>query len=379
MFLNTSLIKSVNTNKKIRKINWIETVSLFQKNYYLFDSLTLIYSFKNKMIRALSLSLSNFLNGASGILFLFFFDAIFDGDEPLWEPLEWSLIQTWLLFIFLFSWIAENLITSQFGSFTGRDKRVWFSWYKSMWWIEIFYIITLGITILLIITPFYFELTYASSYVMNFWNWFSKVFFLKTILIFYILILASLILQLQIKNVFFKKNIILVGFITITLFILFFIQFYICFFSYFTDNNWYAKNKSTDLIQLSHEPWKWSWDLENRDHFQYHNSRTVFWFKNDGPFAESFFLINLLYFLSLFIVLIFWISLFKKTISLETISFNFALGVVSTLKQFFFFFLLFYVFIFICVIVIFLKYPYEFLWVLDSRHILSHFKISVIH
>jgi hypothetical protein len=373
------LIKSLNTNKKIKKINWIETASLFQKNYYLFDSLTVIYSFKNKINKTFSLSLSNFLNGVSGILFLFFFDAIFDGDEPLWEPLEWSLIQTWLLFIFLFSWIAENLITSQFGSFTGRDKRVWFSWYKSMWWIEIFYVVTLGITILLIITPFYFELTYASSYVMNFWNWFSKVFFFKTVLIFYILILASLILQLQIKNIFFKKNIILIGFITIILFILFFIQFYICFFSYFTDNNWYAKNKSTDLIQLSHEPWKWSWDLENRDHFQYHNSRTVFWFKNDGPFAESFFLINLLYFSSLFIVLIFWISLFKKTISLETISFNFALGVVSTLKQFFFFFLLFYIFVFVCVIIIFLKYPYEFLWVLDSQNILSHFKISVIH
>jgi hypothetical protein len=38
--------------------------------------------------------------------------------------------------------------------------------------------------------------------------------------------------------------------------ILFFIQFYITFFSYFTDNNWYVNNKNNDMIQLSHEPLK---------------------------------------------------------------------------------------------------------------------------
>ena len=59
-----------------------------------------------------------------GLLFLLFIDACLTDDEPLWEPVEWSLVQSWLLFIFSFAWIAENLIVSRYGSYTGRDKRV---------------------------------------------------------------------------------------------------------------------------------------------------------------------------------------------------------------------------------------------------------------
>lgn len=368
-----------NNNAIKKEISWLDISIIFDK--FLDFNLILIFLYKLKfyVINLYKKSFNYFINSIYGLISLFIFDALFDGDEPLWEPLEWSLIQTWLIFIFLFSWIGENLITSRFGSFTGRDKRVWFSWYKSMWWIEIFYIITLGITIFLIITPFYFELTYASSYVVNFWNWFSKVFFFKTLLIFIVLILASLVLQLQIRSIYFKKNLFLIGFITLGLMFLFYIQFYMAFYSYFTDNSWYIKNKSVDLIQLSHEPWKWSWDLENRDHFQYHNSRTIFWFKNDGPFAESFFLINFMYLCSLFIILIFWLSLFRRVISIEDISYNFTLGVISTLKQFFFFFLMFYFFILGSIIIIFLKFPFELLWILEIKPLSSHLILSVIY
>ena len=43
-----------------------------------------------------------------------FIDSLLIDDEPLWEPLEWSLVQTWILFIFIFAWVAENLIVSRF-------------------------------------------------------------------------------------------------------------------------------------------------------------------------------------------------------------------------------------------------------------------------
>jgi len=314
-------------------------------------------------------------NWAFSILFLFILDALFDGDEPIWEPIEWTLIQTWIIFIFLFSWIGENLITSRFASFTGRDKRVWFAWYKSMWWIEIFYIITLGVAIMLIIVPFYFELNYNSSFIMSFWNWFSKVFFFKSLLMFNFLIIIALFIQINIRFLFYKKLLPLVFVIILILNFIFFTQFYITFFSYFTDSNWYVNNRNNDLIQLSHEPLKWSWDLENRDHFQYHNSRTVFWFKTDGPFAEAFFLINLFYLLSLFMVAVFWLVLFRRIIYVNEFSYNYTLGAISSLKQFYYFYLMFYFFIIACVIIIYLKFPNEFLWLLNKNSWISHFRL----
>jgi len=41
--------------------------------------------------------------------------------------------------------------------------------------------------------------------------------------------------------------------------------------------------KPIDMIQMSHEPLKWGWGVEKRDHFTYHSSKTMFWYKNDGP------------------------------------------------------------------------------------------------
>lgn len=112
-----------------------------------------------------------------GLLIIFFIDACLTDDEPLWEPVEWSLFQTWLFFIFMFAWIAENLITSRYGSFTGRDKRVWLAWYKSFWLIELMYILSYGAASMFVIVPFYYELTYTLPFIYSWWNWYTKVFF----------------------------------------------------------------------------------------------------------------------------------------------------------------------------------------------------------
>ena len=140
-----------------------------------------------------------------GLFIIFFIDACITDDEPLWEPIEWSLVQTWLLFIFIFAWIAENLITSRFGSYTGRDKRVWFAWYKSFWLIDLIYAISYGLAALFVIIPFYFELTYSLSFVFSWWNWYTRVFFFKFISIFSIIILLAHLLQLNLRWLNWKK------------------------------------------------------------------------------------------------------------------------------------------------------------------------------
>jgi hypothetical protein len=39
----------------------------------------------------------------NGFIFILFIDACLTDDEPLWEPIEWSLVQSWILFIFSFA------------------------------------------------------------------------------------------------------------------------------------------------------------------------------------------------------------------------------------------------------------------------------------
>ena len=104
--------------------NWLLYLNINSKHY----SILLLSNFKKTFG-------DGFLY-LRGLFILFFIDACLTDDEPIWEPVEWSLVQSWIMFIFLFAWIAENLITSRFGSYTGRDKRVWFSWYKTFWLIE---------------------------------------------------------------------------------------------------------------------------------------------------------------------------------------------------------------------------------------------------
>jgi hypothetical protein len=46
---------------------------------------------------------------------------------------------------------------------------------------------------------------------------------------------------------------------------------------------------------------RWGWGDVKRDHFTHHRSKTVFWFKNDGPFAGAFLFYNFFIFVCLFI------------------------------------------------------------------------------
>lgn len=301
-----------------------------------------------------------------GLLIIFFIDASITDDEPLWEPLEWSLVQTWIFFIFIFAWIAENLITSRYGSYTGRDKRVWFAWYKSFWLLESWYAISYGLAALFVIVPFYYELTYTVSFVFSWWNWYNRIFFFKFVSLYAIILLMSYFFQLNLRWFNWKKTLLLILLINFFIGYLLYTNFIISFFGYFTDPLWYQKTRFIDYIQLSHEPLKWGWGPSKRDHFTYHKVSTVFWFKNDGPFAGAFLMIHLFFFLSLFFLYLYWITLLRRIYTTKEITYTFSTYCVSSFRQFFYFFFLFYVLIIVSFLINYWRFPIEFLWIINS-------------
>ena len=309
-----------------------------------------------------------------GLFMVLFIDACLTDDEPLWEPIEWSLVQTWILFIFSFAWIAENLIVSRYGSYTGRDKRVWLAWYKSFWLIELWYIISYGAAITFVIVPFYFETNYTMPFVFSWWHWYSRVFFFKFLSVFTLVLWLAQLLQLSVRWLNWRKGLLLIALINIFLSYLLYTHFFMTFFGYFTDPTWYQKTRPIDYVQLSHEPARWGWGPARKDHFTYHSVRTVFWFKNDGPFAGAFLLSHMFFFLCLFFLYIYWIALFRRVYSMKEIPLTYTTYCVSALKQFMYFFLLLYGFIFLSYISCYWRFPIEFLWTVDSQSWLYNFK-----
>jgi len=313
-----------------------------------------------------------------GFIFVLFVDACLTDDEPLWEPIEWSLVQTWILFIFAFAWVAENLIVSRYGSYTGRDKRVWMSWYKTFWLIEGYYVINYGVAIVFVIVPFYFETNYNLSFVYSWWHWYSRVFFFKFLSLFTIILLISYYLQMTVRWLNWKKGLFLVLLVNIFLSYLIYTQFLITFFGFFTDPVWYQKTRPVDYIQLSHEPARWGWGSAKKDHFTYHNVKTVFWFKNDGPFAAAMIMFQVFLFACIFFLYIYWISLFRRIYSMKEIPLTFTTYCVSSLRQFFYFALFFYLMIFMSYIVNYSRLPAEFLWSIDTISWATNFSYILI-
>lgn len=301
-----------------------------------------------------------------GFMLLLFIDACLTDDEPLWEPIEWSLVQSWILVIFIFAWIAENLIVSRYGSYTGRDKRVWFSWYKTFWLVEGYYVINYGVVCMFVIVPFYYETNYSLSFIYSWWHWYSRVFFFKFISLYTLVLLISYFLQLNVRWLGWKKSLVLILMVNIFLSYLLYTHFIITFFAFFTDPTWYQKTRPVDYVQLSHEPARWGWGPAKKDHFTYHGVKTVLWFKNDGPFAASFLLFQTFLFLCLFTLYIYWITLFRRVYSTNEVPLTLTTYCVSSLKQFFYFFLFFYIFIFFSYISNYARFPVEFLWSLDT-------------
>ena len=358
------------------KKNTVNTSSFFGFNLYF----TLSNVFKNLLFYWSDLSSKTFSFGfyyLRGLFVILFIDACLTDDEPLWEPIEWSLVQTWILFIFLFAWIAENLIVSRYGSYTGRDKRVWMSWYKTFWLIEGYYVINYGAACILVIVPFYYETNYNLSFVYSWWHWYSRVFFFKFLAVYSIVLLIANLLQIGVRWLNWKKGLVLIILVNCFLAYLIYTHFIITFFGYFTDPVWYQKTRPIDFIQLSHEPARWGWGTAKKDHFTYHNVKTVFWFKNDGPFASSFLLFQTFLFVCIFFTFLWWISLFRRVYSMKEIPLTFTTYCVSSLKQFLYFFFFLYVLIFLSFISNYWRFPVELSFVISTTSWTSNF-ISIL-
>ena len=352
--LNYSFFKKSNFSFYLTANIYINSLTFFIKNLVL-KSFSFVFSY------------------IQGFTFLLFIDACLTDDEPLWEPIEWSLVQTWILFIFLFAWVAENLIVSRYGSYTGRDKRVWMAWYKTFWLIEGFYILNYGVVVLFVIVPFYYELNYNVSFIYSWWHWYSRVFFFKFISVFSIIFLISYFLQINIRWLNWKQGLYIITIINIFFAYLLYTHFIITFFGYFADPVWYQKTRPIDYIQLSHEPAKWGWGSAKKDHFTYHGVKTVLWFKNDGPFATSFLFFQTFLFVCIFLVYMYWVILFRRVYAMKEIPITFTTYCNSSLKQFFFFFLFFYLFIFASYLSNYWRLPVEFFWVLETHSWLLNF------
>ena len=362
--VNVSKVDNINNN--FFKNYWFKFFSLRSLSLFFTEFNLKFLSFMQYITKVSLTSFSFGFYYIQGFVFLLFIDACLTDDEPLWEPIEWSLVQTWILFIFIFGWIAENLVVSRYGSYTGRDKRVWMAWYKTFWLMEIYYIINFAAAALFVIVPFYFELNYTLSFIYSWWHWYSKVFFFKFISVFTIVMILSYCLQISVKWLNWKKGLILVLLINMFISYLIYTHFIMAFFGYFTDPVWYQKSRPIDYIQLSHEPSRWGWGPAKKDHFTYHNVKTVFWFKNDGPFASAFLIFHMYIFLSLFFLYFYWITLFRRIYSTKEIPLTYTTYCVSSLKQFFYCFLGLYLFVFISYISNYWRLPVELLWGLNN-------------
>ena len=325
----------------------------------------------------------NKIKGETGSILLSLFvvtyiDALITDDEPLNDPVEWSLIQSWVMFIFGLAWVAENLISSRYGSYTGRDKRVWFAWYKTFWLIEGWYVLSLGAAALFVITPFYNELSYNLTMVVGWWNWYTRTFFFTFISAYTLILLISYYVQLNLRYLRWRKVLFYVALINIVLGYLLYSQFLISFFSYQTDPNWYHKSRLVDYVQLSHEPNKWAWGNSKRDHFSYHRSTTVFWFKTDLPMAAALMLFNILFFVCLFFLYIYWVVLFRRIYTTKEVTYTYFTYCVSSLRQFLYFFLFLYILVYFTFLISYLRLPVELAWTLNFDSWLVTFSLNVL-
>ena len=365
---------------KVSSAKTLKSTPLFSSDFFFTLPGLAWSSLKDLLVFSLNVFKRGFADGGlviRGLVITFSIDAMLTDDEPLWEPIEWSLVQVWIMFVFAFAWIAENLITSRYGSYTGRDKRVWFSWYKTFWLIEGWYVLSLGAAALFVITPFYHEINYTLPLVVSWWNWYTRIFFFKFISIYSLVLYLGYYLQLNLGSFHWRKSLLIILLINIFLSYLLYTHFLMSFFAYFTDPNWYHRTRLTDYVQLSHEPNKWSWGNAKRDHFSYHKSSTVFWFKNDGPFAAAFLLFNILFFLCLFALYLYWVTLFRRVYTTQEITFTYTTYCVSALRQFFYYFLLLYLLVAFSFVVQYWRLPIEYGWIANTTPIISTLQTNI--
>jgi hypothetical protein len=358
--------------------------------------INLIFSYLNSKVREFQLFFitltykylvnTSFLFYIKNIIIICFIDGLISDDEPIFEPIEWTLAESWLMFILLFGWIVENLIRARYWGYTGRDKRVWIGWYKTYWLCQFWYMVSFFFTSLYVITPYYFEITYNISYIHSWWYWWTSSFFFTFTLLYTILMVFMFIFQVLTRYIYWKKLFYLSLLPNLLIGYLLYTQFIIIFFGFFTDPLWYQKTSLVNYIQLSHEPLRWGWGPKAKDHFTYHSTKTVFWYKNDGPFASAFLIQNILIFASTFFYLFMTITLSRRIYSTKEVPHTLLSYIVSGLRQYFYFYLFMYFFILLSFLIEYLRIPFDlnhtynnYILYLDIYYFLSDLFFSLLN
>lgn len=296
------------------------------------------------------------------LFFILLVDGLLLDDEPLWEPLEWSVYQTWILYMYLFAWAAEVIFSSRYGSYTNRDKIVWIGLFKVYYFLLLWFTLNIIIVTIFVTMPFYFEITYSISYSVVWWNWFNSVFFFK--FTFWFMIVFSLIqfLKFNLRWLEINQISLLLLPIVVILFNLFFFNAYILFFGYFSDPSEFRSSGWSNYSRIVNGPQKWGWGLDSRDHFAYHRTPTVFWFKNDPLLASSMLFLNIFLFFFLFFTILQVLAIIRVIVSSKDISYNLLLFLSSTVKHFCFLINFLQLLVLLSYIYQFIRYPFELYW-----------------
>ena len=98
----------VGGNSTLHSLQILKYVSLNTPNIklsflpLLYKLLSSVKSYFTWFLQVYTITIGDGFIYLRGLFIIFFVDALIADDEPLWEPIEWSLLQSWILFIFLF-------------------------------------------------------------------------------------------------------------------------------------------------------------------------------------------------------------------------------------------------------------------------------------
>jgi hypothetical protein len=119
---------------------------------------------------------------------------------------------------------------------------------------------------------------------------------------------------------------------------------------------------------MSHGPARWGWGISKvRDHFTYHSSKTVFWYKNDGPFAEAMLFFHGWMFISTFFTYLYWITLVRRIFATKEVPTTLVTYTVAALRQYFYFSMLLYILVLISYFINYARFPLEASWAVSRR------------
>lgn len=293
------------------------------------------------------------------ITFVIILDGLLLDDEPIFEPLEWSLIQTWVIYIYGLTWASEVLFSSRFGSYTNRDKIVWIGLFKNYYGILNWLLINLIILTVFVTLPFYSELTYLFSYAALWWNWFSAPYFFRLFSLFAVLLSCTKLVSLSLRWSSKSVTSMLLLFSLLIVSTIFYFQAVTTILSYSSDIHIFNKTGWSELSRIVNGPLKWGWGSQTRDHFSYHKTTTLIWAKNDFAILRSLLLFNIFLFLFL-LILFLQISIYLKiSYTSSGLSFN-QINTLNNLIQYFLILLSFgFILVMLSIMYQYLRIPYE--------------------